>query len=387
MVRRCRSHGSLAIFLLLLTACSSNPFPVTPAATTAAVVPSTLTSTPTSTPTPTHTLTPTTTSTPTVTPTPTQTSTPTPTPTPLHPLAIERLRQRDYPGSEIVIEETLTSGVNYERYIISYQSDGLKIYALLTVPQGEKPANGWPVVVFNHGYIPPDQYRTTERYVAYVDGFARNGYIVLRSDYRGHGNSEGDAQGAYQSPGYTIDVLNAVSAIKDYADADPERIGMWGHSMGGSITLQVMVVTQDVKAGVIWAGMSGDYVDILAWQRDRWGDHPTPTPDAEGHTTRGAERLVEVYGAPEENPAFWASISAISYLNDISGPLQLHHGSADGSVPYEWSETLHKQLQEMGKTVEFYGHEGDNHNLSNQFGTAMARSLQFFDLHLKGDTE
>ncbi len=385
MVRRCRSHGSLAIFLLLLTACSSDPFLVTPAATTAAVVPSTLTSTPTSTPTPTHTLTPT--STPTVTPTPTQTSTPTPTPTPLHPLAIERLRQRDYPGSEIVIEETLASGVNYERYIISYQSDGLKIYALLTVPQGEKPANGWPVVVFNHGYIPPDQYRTTERYVAYVDGFARNGYIVLRSDYRGHGNSEGDAQGAYQSPGYTIDVLNAVSAIKDYADADPERIGMWGHSMGGSITLQVMVVTQDVKAGVIWAGMSGDYVDILAWQRDRWGDRPTPTPDAEGRTTRGAERLVEVYGAPEENPAFWASISAISYLNDISGPLQLHHGSADGSVPYEWSETLHKQLQEMGKTVEFYGYEGDNHNLSNQFGTAMARSLQFFDLHLKGDTE
>ena len=70
---------------------------------------------------------------------------------------IESLRQRVYPGSEIVIEQTLTSGVNYERYIASYLSEGLKIYALLTVPQGEKPADGWPVVVFNHGYIPPDQ--------------------------------------------------------------------------------------------------------------------------------------------------------------------------------------------------------------------------------------
>ena len=90
---------------------------------------------------------------------------------------IESLRQRVYPGSEIVIEQTLTSGVNYERYIASYLSEGLKIYALLTVPQGEKPADGWPVVVFNHGYIPPDQYRTTERYVAYVDGFARNGTL------------------------------------------------------------------------------------------------------------------------------------------------------------------------------------------------------------------
>lgn len=372
------------LLLLMLAACSDNPnaLPATPTATiTAAVTPFT----PTSTATPTLTLTPTATSTPTITPTPTQTPTPTPTPTPLHPLAIESLRQRDYPGSEIVIEETLTPGVNYERYLVSYQSEGLKIYALLTAPQREKPANGWPVVIFNHGYIPPDQYRTTERYVAYVDGFARNGYIVLRSDYRGHGDSEGDARGAYQSPDYTVDVLNAVSAIKDYPDADPERIGMWGHSMGGSITLQAMVVTQDVKAGVIWAGMSGDYVDILAWQRSRWGDRPTPTPDAEGRTTRGAEHLVAEYGAPEENPAFWASISAVSYLNDISGPIQLHHGSADGSVPYEWSETLYNQLQEMGKMVEFYGYEGDNHNLSNQFGSAMARSIQFFDVYLKGD--
>ena len=49
------------------------------------------------------------------------------------------------------------------------------------------------VVIFNHGYIPPAQHRTTERYVAYVDAFARNGYIVFRSDYRGHGNSEGEA--------------------------------------------------------------------------------------------------------------------------------------------------------------------------------------------------
>lgn len=300
---------------------------------------------------------------------------------------IESLRQRVYPGSEIVIEQTLTSGVNYERYISSYLSEGLKIYALLTVPQGEKPADGWPVVVFNHGYIPPDEYRTTERYVAYVDGFARNGYIVLRSDYRGHGDSEGEARGAYDSPAYTIDVLNAVAAMQDYPDADPERIGMWGHSMGGSITLQVMVATQDVKAGVIWAGMSGTYSDILEWRRHRFGDRPTPTPHPDGRAGRGALSLVSEYGTPEENPAFWAAISATSYLSDVSGPIQIHHGTADGSVPYEWSETLYSQLQAVGKTVEFYGYEGDDHNLSNHFGTAMARSVQFFNTYLKDIAE
>ncbi len=375
--RHILTGGLCAFLLLIFTACSSSPTPL----------PATPTATVTITPTPAPSPTATSTSIPTATPTPTQTPTPTPTPTPLHPLMIESLRQRDYPGSEILIEETLAPGVNYERYIASYQSEGLKIYALLTVPQGETPADGCPVVIFNHGYIPPDQYRTTERYVAYVDGFARNGYIVLRSDYRGHGDSEGEARGAYHAPDYTVDVLNAVAAIQDYPDADSERIGMWGHSMGGSITLQAMVVTQDVKAGVIWAGMSGTYSDILEWQRRRWGDRPTPTPDPEGRTGRGAQGLVSEYGTPEENPAFWASISATSYLSDISGPIQIHHGTADTSVPYEWSEELYSQLQEAGKIVEFYGYEGDNHNLSNQFGTAMARSIQFFDTYLKHGTE
>ena len=121
--------------------------------------------------------------TPTAPPTPAGTPTPTPTPVPpdQHPLAIPQMRRATYPGSEIVIEQALAPGANYSRYIASYQSEGNKIYALLTVPQGVKPATGWPVVIFNHGYIPPEQYRTNARYVADVDDFARTGYIVFRS--------------------------------------------------------------------------------------------------------------------------------------------------------------------------------------------------------------
>lgn len=46
--------------------------------------------------------------------------TPGPTPTPLHPLAIEAMRARDYPGSDITIEEILAPGSNYQRYIVAY---------------------------------------------------------------------------------------------------------------------------------------------------------------------------------------------------------------------------------------------------------------------------
>ncbi len=315
-------------------------------------------------------------------PPPTETSAPTP--TPMHPLMIQAQRAREYPGSDITIEQTLTPGANYDRYIASYLSDGLEIYALLTVPRGEKPATGFPVIIFNHGYIQPSVYRTTERYVDYVDRIARSGYIVFRSDYRGHGNSEGEARGAYGSPDYTIDVLNAVSSMKKFPDADPNRIGMWGHSMGGYITLRAMVIDPSIKAGSIWAGVVASYPDMLARWRRGSGNAPSAPPSGTTSTSRRwRQQLVEDYGTPEENPDFWKSISANSFLAELSAPIQLHHGTADTSVPLEFSELLEQQIIAVDGNVEFYKYPGDTHNISQNFGTAMQRTVQFFDKYVK----
>jgi fermentation-respiration switch protein FrsA (DUF1100 family)/LysM repeat protein len=296
-------------------------------------------------------------------------------------LTIEYLRRQDYPAQELTIQRELSPGANYDRYIASYQPEGLRVDGLLTVPRGEKPASGWPVIIFNHGYIPPAVYRSDERYVAYVDGFARNGYIVFRPDYRGHAFSEGEARGAYGYPDYTIDVLNATAAMKSHPDADPERIGMWGHSMGGYITLRSMVVDPDIRAGVIWAGVVADYPDLLT----RWRRPNNTFAPAVSNTEarRWRTQLQEQYGAPEENPAFYASISANSYLADLSGPLQIHHGTADDSVPYEFSTTLRDQLAAAGMPGELYTYRNDDHNISQGFSEAMARSLAFFDEHVK----
>ena len=145
------------------------------------------------------------------------------------PLTIDAMRARAYPGSDMVMEKEFTPASNYRSFYASYLSDGLKIYGLLTIPKGPKPATGWPVIIFNHGYIPPNIYKTTERYVAYVDAIARSGYIVFKSDYRGHDQSQGVAQGAYGHPDYVVDVLNGLASVKRLPDADPNRIGMWGH--------------------------------------------------------------------------------------------------------------------------------------------------------------
>jgi dipeptidyl aminopeptidase/acylaminoacyl peptidase len=293
-----------------------------------------------------------------------------------HPLQIDAMRARDYPGSDIVIEAVLDSGVNYSRYYVSYLSDGLKIYAMMTVPNGQKPPTGWPVIIFNHGYIPPNVYRTTQRYVAYVDQIARSGYIVFKSDYRGHDRSEGTAGGVYTQPNYSIDVLNAVASMKRYPDADPNRIGMWGHSMGGYITLRSMVVSQDIKVGVIWAGVVAPYPDLFT----RWNPGARETAPDRGSWVYSME---QTYGSIGQNPDFWNSISANAYVRELNRPIQLHHGTGDHDVPWEFSQMLYDEMRAANQTVEFYTYEGDNHNLSNSFDLAMQRTVEFFDRYLK----
>jgi len=324
-------------------------------------------------------LTPTPTVTPTATATPTLTPTWTPTPT-LFPMSIAAMRLRSYPGSDIVIVKELDPGANYRRYYAYYLSEGLKIYALLTVPDGDMPPGGWPAIVFNHGYIPPEVYRTTERYIAYVDSLARHGYIVFRIDYRGNDQSEGEARGAYGDPGYTVDVLNAVSSIERFPQANPEEIGMWGHSMGGFLTLRAMVISHDIKAGVIWSGVVGSYPEMLYnWHHRESTASITPQPAA----TSWRSGWLGTFGTPEQNPEFWNSISATSYLADLSGPLQLHHAPTDEEVPVAFSIRLAELGREAGHPVDLYIYDQDNHNLANNFSTAMARTIQFFDKYLK----
>ncbi len=316
--------------------------------------------------------------TPSFTPTTTLTPTITPTLNP-EPMSIEAGRQRAYPGSDIVIDRELNPGSNYHCYYAWYLSDGHKIYGLLTVPFGTMPEGGWPAILFNHGFIPPYLYSTTASYFAHVDSLASQGYVVFKIDYRGNNWSEGPETYVYGEPGYTNDVLNALASLERFPQVNPQKIGMWGHSMGGYLTLRAMVISKGIKVGVIWAGVVGSYTDMICC----WYAHPMvfPTPLVGSHT--GWQTWVQEHGTPDQNPQFWDSISATSYLADLSGPLQLHHELYDYEVPYAFSESLAAGIQAAGKTVAFYSYPGSDHNLANIYTLAMTRTIQFFDRYLK----
>ncbi|MDQ3239682.1 MAG: lysophospholipase, partial [bacterium] len=137
----------------------------------------------------------------------TQKSIPTPTQTPFIELTIPHLKERKY-ESKIGELKQVSQYTNYTSYTTYYDSDNLNINALITLPNETTPPGGWPAIVFVHGYIPPTQYKTTEKYVDYVDNLAKNKFVVFKIDLRGHGDSEGEPGGAYYSSDYVIDSLN-----------------------------------------------------------------------------------------------------------------------------------------------------------------------------------
>jgi dipeptidyl aminopeptidase/acylaminoacyl peptidase len=297
------------------------------------------------------------------------------------PLAIVNMREKLYPGSTLTVTQTLTPGSNYNRYVVSYQSEGLTIYGLLTVPTETKSKNGWPIILFNHGYIPPKSYSTNTSYAAMIDPLAGAGYIVFAPDYRGNDNSQGTPMQTYISPAYVTDSMNALSSIKRYKDANPQKIGVFGHSMGGNITLHELVMTHDFKAAELMAGVVGDESGILQWWSNRIAAHSIVGNDLD--TSKVVEQMVKENGTPSSNPLYWNAIDPTQFLSFITSPVQIQVGSGDVEVPTDFSSTLKNSLQKAGKLVDYRVYQGADHNLSPDTSSAMAVTVTFFNKYLK----
>lgn len=305
------------------------------------------------------------------------------------PISIDYLRSLKIVADGIKIEEELTPGSNYKRYIASFLSEGNKVYGLLTIPVSEEPEKGFPAIIFNHGYIPPGNYVTTEGYVAYIDALARNGFVVFKIDYRGNGRSEGDPSGSYFSSAYTIDAISALKSLQKYKRVDPGRIGVWGHSMAGNLVLRAMLVEREIKAGVIWAGAVYSYEDFAKYRisDNSYSQRPTPSrADVSQKNRETSEEIQKIRANPKSidfNSAFWNSISLTKNIKYLTNPIEIHHAAGDRVVSVNYSRDLAAVLKNNSKKYEFYEYEGGDHNIgSPDFEIAMERTVAFFKKNL-----
>jgi uncharacterized protein len=321
------------------------------------------------------------TSPPTIVPTsaPAPTSAPTPTNEPwteYAPYTIEALRSRSYGEGQIDTVRTMEETRNFTRYLIAYKSDGLRITGMMNLPKGEGP---FPVIILNHGYYPLDVYQTGNGSKLAADYLANRGFLTLSPDFRSHAGSD-DAPNMFRA-GHVIDTLNLVPLAQKLPQAQPGKVGIWGHSNGGAITAKAIVISDQIAAAVIYSPASSnireDYEFRAGRARSRGG---VPTGPRAGI----ARVEIEFPVKPDEAPDLYERLSPLPYLKYVTAPVQIHWGTADETVPYKWPGDLLDGLKAADKQVEYFEYEGQPHSFT---GAANQQYLQriadFFSQHLQ----
>jgi dipeptidyl aminopeptidase/acylaminoacyl peptidase len=289
-----------------------------------------------------------------------------------HPISVRGLIETDYDGRGLRVGDVLGEFGEYTRYAVTYRSEDLRISGIMNVPSGRGP---FPVLVMNHGYIDPAVYVIGQGLAREQDWLARQGYVVLHTDYRNHAGSDDDPDVDYQLwlP-YTVDVVNAVRAVKrsDLPYLDGDRVGLLGRSMGGSVTLNALVARPGlVDAAVVYASTSS-----LA--ADNWRQFYRPNAERSGDNAR----IQRTYGLPAHSPRFWRAASPRPYLDRVTEPVLLHHGTLDDTCPISWSRHTLRALAAAGAQARLVTHEGEGHAMYTRWQRSIEKTTAFFDRHL-----
>jgi len=287
-----------------------------------------------------------------------------------HPVSIKSLMKTELDGRNLKLVRQISANSSYKRYAVTYKSGELTISGVMNIPNGDGP---FPALVLGHGYIDPRIYTSGRGLAREQDYLAKNGYIVLHTDYRNHASSDDDPENNIKfRQGYVLDIVNAALALRgsDLPQLDDARIGYLGRSMGGGIGYQAMVAFPYVfNTYVLYAPTSADYADNF----NRWGRVAADF----------AQEVSDTYGLPEDNPEFWAGISALNYFDQVAEPVLIHHGTLDDSCEIDWSRRAAAELEAQGKDVTLIEYVGEYHAFYRDWTLSMERTVEFLKRTMK----
>ncbi len=218
-----------------------------------------------------------------------------------------------------------------EQYVTYKSFDGLEIPALLYVPRDIPDGERLPAIVIVHG-------GPTGQFFRMFDPFAQflvdQGFVVLEPNIRGstgYGVEFRDMN-RYDWGGADLeDVAAGAEYLKSLPFVDPDRLGVFGGSYGGYMTLMQVVKKPDLwKAAVAWVGIS-DLKKLYEKSMEHFKYY-----------------LRWHLGDPEENAALWEERSAINYAGNLRAKLLLVHGVNDPRCPIEQSRLFRDRLLELG---------------------------------------
>jgi dipeptidyl aminopeptidase/acylaminoacyl peptidase len=258
---------------------------------------------------------------------------------------------------------------------VTYEaSDGRRVPAYLFTPEGKTAAESLPAIVWVHGDGVNQNYdgwhieREYSVYYSMHQYLVQQGYVVLAVDYRGSiGYGRKWREGHYRDLGGKDyqDVAAGVDFLERQGFVDTDRVGIWGLSYGGFLTLQGLTVTPELFAcGIDVAGV----VDWRMWYRDP-----------------GGSWIESRMGPPEESPELYDRTAPINRVERIQRPLAILHGTADVNVPFLESVRLIDELLKTGETDEFEMYPGEYHYFqrAHVLDAAWKKVDQFFGSCLK----
>lgn len=239
--------------------------------------------------------------------------------------------------------------------------DGQRLrYRLIKPKRGT--AARHPVIVTVYGG-PGVQCVTNEWIPPWHHYMASQGYGLLQLDNRGSSN-----RGTrFEAPIYrqlgcaeVTDQLIGVDFLRSLDWVDEQRIGVFGHSYGGYMTLMLLMKAP----GVFRCGIS-----------------VAPVTDWRLYDTHYTERYL---GDPATNADGYENSSVFPYAERLADPLLLIHGMADDNVLYTHSTKLYKVLQDAGVQFDIMAYPGSKHGLTGRKTNIHRYTLMdaFFNRHL-----